>query len=199
MQSAIDQFRANIGRVRNLGAIYKVLKAQTTEAIDLSDILRVELVMAVSALDHYVHELVRLGMLEVYRGNRAETPAFLRFSVSLESVRQGIITPMSDSWLEDEIRTRHSWQSFQQADKIADAIRLISEVKLWEEVANRLGKVPQDVKRQLNLVVDRRNKIAHEADMDPTVPNSRWPIDEALVDDAINFIEQIAETIYNVL
>ncbi|MBI1929443.1 hypothetical protein HYR99_35015 [Candidatus Poribacteria bacterium] len=199
MEAAINQFRANIGHVRNLGAIHKALKAQTTQAIDLSDILRAELVMAVSALDHYIHEIARLGMLEVYHGTRAETLAFQRFQISLERVRQAITDPTSDDWLDSEIRLRHGWRSFQQADHIAEAIRLISDVKLWEEVATRLGKPPQDVKQQLNLIVDRRNKIAHEADMDPTLPGSRWPIDDALVDDAVNFIEQIAEIIDSVL
>ena len=199
MQSALDHARTNIGRVRNLGAIHKALAAQTTDVIDLSDLLRAELVMGVSALDHFVHELVRLGMLEVYRGNRAQTPAFLRFTVSLESVLQGIAAPGDEGWLENEIRARHGWQSFQNADSIAEAVRLISEVRLWEEVGNRLGMSPQDVRRQLNLIVDRRNKIAHEADSDPTFPGSRWPIDEALVDEAVDFIEQVVESIYYVL
>ena len=43
----------------------------------------------------------------------------------------------------------------------------------------------------LALIVDRRNKIAHEADMDPTSPGSRWPIDELLVQDVIDGLEQI--------
>jgi hypothetical protein len=199
MQSALDQARANIGRVRNLGAIHKALNAQTTGAIDLSDMLRAELVLGVSALDHFVHELVRLGMLEVYRGNRAQTPAFLRFTVSLESVLQGIAAPGDEGWLENEIRTRHGRQSFQNANNIANAVRLISEVSLWEEVANRLGMSLQDVQSQLNLIVDRRNKIAHEADSDPTFPGSRWPIDDVLVDEAVDFIEQVIESIYYVL
>ena len=79
MQAAIDQFRRNIQRVRNLGAIYQALSAQTTQALDLSDLLRSELVMAVSALDHYIHELVRLGMLEAYQGNRVQTDASCGF------------------------------------------------------------------------------------------------------------------------
>ena len=199
MQVAIDQFRVNLARVRNLGGIYNTLNAQTTAVIDCSDILRSELVMAVSVLDYYIHEIVRLGMLEVYRGTRPETSAFLRFQVSLESVRQAVRAPTSDDWLENEIRERHGWRSFQQADHIAEAIRLISAIKLWEQVSNCLGMPAQDVRQQLNLIVDRRNKIVHEADMDPTPYNTQWPIDEVLVDDAINFIEQIAETIHDLL
>ncbi len=246
MQVAIDQFRVNLARVRNLGGIYNTLNAQTTAVIDCSDILRSELVMAVSVLDYYIHEIVRLGMLEVYRGTRSNTPAFLQFQISLESVRQAVSAPTSDDWLENEIRERHSWRSFQQAKPIADVIRLISDISLWEQVSNHLAMPAQDVRQQLNFgsykkkvqnakrncrggvsppvvrvggpnpyknsvsvarflnmslnfIADRRNKIVHEADMDPTPYDTRWPIDEVLVDDAINFIEQIAETIYDLL
>ena len=196
MQAAIDQFRTNIERVRNLGAIFKALRSQTTDALELSDILRAELVMGVSAFDHYVHELVKLGMLEIHRGHRTAPPAFLRFQVTLDRVMQGLANPADDSWLESQIRFRHGYQSFQRPDKIADAIRLISDVELWNEVAQQLGMSPQSAKDKLTVVVERRDRIAHEADMDPSFPGSRWPIDEVLTDDAIGFIELLADTIY---
>jgi hypothetical protein len=53
MQVAIDQFRANIHRVRNLHTLFTYFSTVTTTVLDLSDLLRVQLVMAVSALDHY--------------------------------------------------------------------------------------------------------------------------------------------------
>ena len=199
MQTAIDQFHTNLERVRNLGTIYKVLRSQTTGALDLSDILRAELVLAVSALDHYIHQIVKLGMLKAYRGQHIQTPAFLRFQVTLEGALQSISSPPSDSWLEDQVTTRHGYQSFQFPDKIAAAIRLISEAQLWNEVANHLGMTAQDVKQELKLIVTRRNQIAHEADMDPSFPDKRWPIDEHLVDNAISFIEQLAEAMFGVV
>jgi len=199
MQAAIDQFRTNIDRVRNLGAIYKALRAKTTELLDLSDILRAELVLAVSALDQLIHELVRSGMLEAYHGGRVRTQAFLRFQITLESALQGIGTSVGDSWLDDQIKNRHGYQSFQHPDKIGDAIRLISDAQLWNEVADHLALTPEDVKQKLILIVDRRNQIAHEADMDPSFPDTRWPIDDALVDDAINFIERLATAVFRVV
>jgi len=176
MKAAIEQFRTNIERVRNLGAIYQVLEAQTTEILDLSDILRSELVLAVSALDYYIHEVVRLGILEAYHGRRTQTSACLRFRVTLGSALQGISTPASDGWLEDQITNAHSYQSFQDPDKIADAIRLISDAELWNVVANYLGMSSQYVRQKLKLVVNRRNQIAHEADMDPSYGGRPWPI-----------------------
>ena len=92
----------------------------------------------------------------------------------------------------------HSWQSFQHPHKLADAIRLMSPVKLWEAVGIELGIPPKDVKTRLKLIVDRRNQIAHEADLDPTNPGARWPINALLVDDTVDFIEKVGDAIYEV-
>jgi hypothetical protein len=72
MQSALDQFRISIGRVRDLIALHNSVRATATSALDVSDILRASLVLVVSALDYYIHEVVTLGMLEIYRGQRPE-------------------------------------------------------------------------------------------------------------------------------
>ncbi len=251
MQSAIDQFQISIGRVRDLVALHNSIKAKATSALDVSDILRAALVLSVSALDYYIHEVVTLGMLEIYGGQRPEpTPssnttqsAFSRFQVSLGAARQdrivaqdvaswlenevqqneghaflgqaqtisAFIPAISNSmnsklsniaWVEREIRERHSYQSFQQPDKIAEGIRLISDKKFWDEVAHKMGKPnrAKEIKQELSSIVDRRNKIAHEADIDPSYNiGTRWPIDEIQVDSAINFIQQVVESIHQVI
>ena len=196
MEVAIEQFRANIERVRNLGSLTIILSAQTIRALDLSDILRAELVLAVSSLDNFVHEIVRLGMLDAYKGNRHLTQAFLRFQVSMDNVLQSIANPVGDDWLEREIRNHHSYRSFQTPDNIADAIRLISDVQLWNTVASHTGLDSQGIRERLNLIVNHRNQIAHEADTNPSYPLMRWPIDEQMVDYVVDFIEQIVEAIY---
>jgi hypothetical protein len=201
MQSALDQFHVSINRVRDLIAVHNSIKAKSTPALDLSDILRAALVLSVSALDFYVHEVVRLGMLEIHQGLRPEPPAFSRFQISLGSAREGLSVALNlDYWLEDEIRQRHSYKSFQQPENIADAIRLISDKKLWEEVSKVVGRPAQDIRQQLSIIVDRRNKIAHEADIDPTLGlGNRWGINEILVNDAVDFIEWVVESIHSVL
>ena len=189
MQSAIDLFRISIARVRELIAVHNSLKAQASSVVDLSDMLRAALVLAVSALDYYIHEVVRIGMLEIHRGQRLEPPAFSGFQISLGNARAGINAGQNiDSWLEDEIRQRHSYKSFQQPNAIADAVRLICDKKLWEEVSINMGSPAKDIKQQLSRIVDRRNKIG-----------DRWPIDELLVNEAVDFIEQVVESIHKIL
>ena len=198
MQAAIDQFHRNIERARNLGALSQVLNVQTAPALDLSDLLRSELALAVSALDHYIHELVRLGMLESLRGQRTRTDAFLRFPVTLSGALDAVDAPGPGNWLERQIIARHGYRSFQDPDRIADAIRLISNAQLWNEVAERLGASSHDVRANLRVVVDRRNKIAHEADVDSIYTGRLRPIDFPMVDDAATFIERLAEAIHAV-
>ncbi len=206
MQAAIEQFRENLSYVKNLATIHQAFAAgNTTPTLDLSDILRAEIILAVSALDKFIHDLVRMGMLEILSGPRSPTPAYRRFPFSMEAVIFTRSNPTEEELLNyfgEEIRNRQEWQSFQYPDKIADAIRLVSQIDLWKEVANQLGTTDaKTVKEQLKMFVDRRNKIAHEADNipTPTLLGGRWPIDPALANEAVEFIEKLAEAIYNVV
>lgn len=202
MLIALELARVNVQRCRDLVDLARAMDHQTTAALDLSDILRAALVMSASALDHFVHEIVRLGMLEAYRGDRSRTPAFLRFQISLQSVVESPSGSELETWLETQVRERHGYQSFQLPDRISDAIRLVSDVDLWNELSDRLGMQRRDITDTLTLIVQRRNKIAHEADIMPDYAGQivysdlRSPIDEETVGHAVDFIEQVVEGIY---
>lgn len=198
MQAALDQFDQNMTRARELVALSEHLRSLTTSAVDVSDLLRASLVLGVSALDHFVHEFVRLGMLSVHRGLRPATDAHLAFRITVSHARVALSDVHNDDWLDQAVRDAHGWQSFQHPEKVADALRLVSSVSLWETVAADLGATAKHVKAQLASIVDRRNKIAHEADMDATNPGYRWPITAAMVLDALGFVERVAHSIYRV-
>ena len=136
-------------------------------------------------------------MLEVYNGNRPQTDAFLRFQVTLESTIKGISDPRVNEWLDVEIRERHGHLSFQDPDNIADAVRRFSSCELWPSVAAQLNLDVRDVKIQLRAIVDRRNQIAHEADLIPDYPGTitRWPISQADVANTLEFIQDVCEAI----
>ena len=201
MLRAIQQFQANIERVRVLGGLYGAVDKMTTPAVDASDLLRAQFVMVVSALDHYIHEITRIGMLEVYSGKRPPTNAFLRFQVSLGAAMKGFAGSSGNSWLDAEIRERHGSQAFQHPDKIADAVRLFSPCELWPSVSSQLGISVTDAKDQLRLIVDRRNKIAHEADLAPSYTGAvvHWPITPSDSASAVNFIQDLCEAIHTVI
>lgn len=193
MLKALEAARESLLRVEHLGGLYSALQSLTTSAIDSSDLLRAQVVLAVSALDFYIHEVTVMGMLEVMKGERPSTPAFDKSRVSVGAMLGGMQTQTYD-WFEADVRERHSFLSFQQPDKIADAIRLFSGVKLWESVAAIVGD--NDVKDRLRLTVDRRNKIAHEADISPSYPGERWPITQSDVTEITLLIRGIVEAIH---
>ena len=201
MLDILEQFRENIKRVQNLGGLYDVLSQQTTSALDLTDLLRSQIVMAVSALDYYIHEITRVGMLEVYGGKRPQTPAFLRFQVTMEATLQGIVADQgNDGWLDEEIRKKHGYLAFQHPDRIADAVRFFSSCTLWTSVASELNIEVEDVKTELQLIIDRRNQITHEADLDSRIPGgNRFAISSSDTKRIIDFIQDIGEAIHVVV
>src|SRR3972149_7267748 len=99
MHSAIKQFRSNIERVRALGGLSEALSQLTTSAVDATDILRAQIVLAVSALDHYIHELTRLGMLEIFDGLRPSTNAFGRFQVTMDAAMSDLVFDVGHDWI----------------------------------------------------------------------------------------------------
>ena len=194
MLPPLEQFAANIAQVKQLVSMAAILDVQTTAAIDVRDIYRAAFVLGVSALDHYVHEKTLAGMIEISTGARPSTPHFGRFRIGLDALGPQLDNP-PDAWLEQEVRRVHSALTFQRADAIADALRIVHQEPLWPALAPRLSLNAKDAKDTLDLIVERRNKIAHEADCEPNGLGVKWPISKTMVNETIAFLEAIAEGI----
>ncbi|MGB6054310.1 MAG: HEPN domain-containing protein [Burkholderiaceae bacterium] len=190
----IQHFDNDFSRLDQLETLHTFLTTHTTGVIDTSDMLRAEYVLVVSALDHYVHSLTLAKLLDIFAGRRPRTPGFEKFliptslAIQLSNPPAGI---RAESLFEQEVRTRHSFLSFQHPDKIADAIRLVSEVRLWDELSTSFTISARALKEQLINIVDRRNKIAHESDKKPGFPGELWPIDRQMVTETKAFVKQL--------
>lgn len=198
MKNAKEHFQQNIERVKNLAKIYAAIDTQETLSLELNDILRAEYVMLVSALDYFIHEVVRIGMLDIYQNKRKTTKPFEEFILSTDRkilLKKAIMEEKSNQWLDYQIRFRNGFKSFQQADKIENAIALIKNISLWDEVANILNEDAKDLQKRLNFIIERRNQIAHEADIEPTYQELR-NIESTDVNDSIIFIEELVNAIY---
>ena len=213
MRAANSQFLVNINRVKELHSLYQFLKQNQDVSRDLSDLLRGEIVYAVSALDKLVHELVRIGMLKSFSGDRSQTPSFDKFSVSLKSLEKIKATAIQRSmspgipplapddlpeyWFEQEIVQRHKALSFQDPKKIADGLSLIwGAAHKWQEISKLVGSSEQDVKTELELIVGRRNLIVHEADINAQTGEKNI-IEELDVSQSVEFIAKLGNAIYD--
>lgn len=201
MDEIYNEFERSIAQIRQTNDVYKYLKdvVKLNDAW-IDDILRSQIVNVISALDRYLHEKVRKGICDMFLGNRDITNKFKSFSVSSDTVLRiwgdSSLTIIDREILINEVVIQSlKTLSFQKAIKIKDALSY-----LWDEphkmviIAKEMevpGLTDNDKQRyltqKLDLMVERRNQIAHESDIYFGVKRSICQDD---VIDAITFIEK---------
>lgn len=65
MREPINSFKESIESIKSLHALHKHL-CSLLPAIDLSEILRAEIVLIVSAFDCFIHDIVRKGVMDIF-------------------------------------------------------------------------------------------------------------------------------------
>lgn len=184
-----------------MGLIYLAFADKVTEVIRLDELLRAELVLAVSAIDCYIHDVVRIGMTRCFSAVGGEPNAYLNFGVSLGLAKRIVAEasePVRLALVEEEIRRLHGFRTFQNAENISQALALIGVKSIWDKVGISLSISSSDVRTRLDIIVDRRNRIAHESDIDPIMGiGMKYPIDHPMVQQAVDFLERIVKAIHS--
>jgi RiboL-PSP-HEPN len=190
MLNAKGVFHKNILQAIELGALYGHLSTVVAIPEQFDDLLRSQIVNAVSAFDKLMHDLIRIGMVRIFESRRPSTGKYLNETVAvqhLSGLAVGAIPPAAVRF-EEIIREKLSALSFQDPTKIADGLSYIwTENHKWQQIAQGLGMADVDAKRKQKLIVTRRNAIVHEADLDP-VTNQKQPITRAEATDICNFL-----------
>ena len=164
------RFQQRIDESRHSGAVYDYLCNNVPGPVNYDDLLRYQIVSAVSAFDTLIHDLVRIGMVAAYQGLRPKTDRFTSEPISL-SVHEQLASasvPPAAVLFDAEVARKLSHLSFQDPDKVASALSLIwKEKHKWQRVSAALGEQEEQLKSRLRLVLNRRNAIVHECDLDP--------------------------------
>lgn len=216
MNNYLRIFNINISKARSLSTIYINLRDNVGIEEDYnSNLLKAQLVNAVSAFDMFVHNIVKKGVIEIFTKSRKETSKFqsLTFQAKtilklIEVMTPGFIPSTPDEIpeiiLEKDLYNKLSYMSFQHPDKVVDALSLIwNEPHKMQTLAIDIGlpgttnnEKVANLKQQLETIIQRRNQIAHEGDIDPTTMLPRT-IDIEHVKDATNFIESLGHAIFS--
>lgn len=219
MNNAYAHFQSSICDIQKLGCIYsQTLNQYSLLCEELKDILRAQIVYAVSAMDCYIHEIVKIGIIHSYLGLRTPTEKWKGTCISLHQVRNLVNiekrtdlsyfqkTPLITQQLNQIVEPILKTMSFQHPDKIKDALSYI-----WEEphkmqsittvinynlIGNNSNEKTKYLEQKLQLIVTRRNKIVHEADRDITT-GDKCAICKNEVDDIILFIEKFVTAIHS--
>jgi hypothetical protein len=198
MRQVFDLFLSAVDGTKTIMPVYDYLAQAVHAPMDYSDLLRWQWVQAVSALDKFIHDIVRIGMLDIYMGNRTPTKKFMDFTLDLRTHLQIIRDNTSAlSAFEQQVLLKNGYQSFQDPDKINEALAYIWDEKYkWKLISNRIGMSERDVKTQLKNISIRRNQMVHESDY-PGILMQRQTISKDDVTEVIDFIKKIGISIYD--
>lgn len=215
MNNYLTLFDSNVSQARALSTIYINLKEGVgIEDVYNNNLLKAQLVNVVSALDMFVHSVVKKGVIEIFKKTRRETPKFQSFVFQaktilrlLEVMTPGFIPSSSDDIpeviLEKELSDKLSFMSFQSPEKIVDALSLIwPEPHKMQSLADAMGIAGTNIndkannmKQKLTTIIQRRNQIAHEGDIDPATQSVR-AIELSDVTEATDFISCLGHAIF---
>lgn len=198
MKQAKVVFQSLMSQKNVTAALYDYISV-TKIPLDASDLLRWQWVLAVSALDKYIHDIVTDGMVEQYINKRPRTPKFDAFQLSMNTIINIQSAPVPEIAFRNEVIRKNSYLAFQDPDKIADALSFIWNVPNKWDVISRNMATPissSDLKIKLKNIVVRRNQIVHEGDcLTTNIPMAQQQITASDTQDVIQFITELVDAI----
>ncbi len=167
---AHDNFIRNIASVDSLLSIHEILIKQFPLLIANADeLLRAVIVLSVSALDNYLHDFYRTEIVEGFLGTGNFNVKFDKIKISIQLIRE-MNDAFSDAekrnFLNNEIRKMQKTESFQSQKSIENIFDVINIKNVWTKLEANIGIKAKEIKDELGLIIERRNKISHESDWD---------------------------------
>jgi hypothetical protein len=173
------------------------------------DMRRLSVVMAIAALDTYMHRLI------VERAFKHDTlpNGLARLDIGFEDLlRQADDTavaartnphnPRPRVAVKRRLRDRLLRETFQNSDAVARALSMAGHPKAWPAIGEKMQASPAETKERLNGIVTRRHQIVHEGDYKrlerPQTPR-RNPITQREAGRDIDFIAELIDAIHEVV
>lgn len=200
MHNAVAVFDNSIQESRNQNALFNHIKGQGIP-FNVDDLLRGQIVTAMAAFDKLMHDLIRIGMVQIFTGGRVKTPKYLAEGIDMqthEAIKSAILPP-PELVFEQAVVRKLSRLSFQDPVKVSDGLSLIwDEKQKWEKIGAILRKSAKDAQTELKLIAQRRNAIVHKSDMDP-VTHAKTPIASKDANDVTDFLQACGRAIHSLV
>lgn len=203
MKKSWDRFVFSIDEIRKLSSLYAQMQKVVSNKSELSDLLRIQLVNAVSAFDKFLHDLVRIGVVSQLKGDMTvekKTLSTIHIDadtyISLSKLSTSTFDQtMQHNILEDRVELVLKTMSFQSPEKIKDALSYIwSESHKWSKLAKGMSLTEDELKVSIGSYVARRNQIVHEGDFNPTL-TSRKSIELKYVEDCVDLYYNLGKQV----
>lgn len=188
---AVATFEHAIERARQMITLYDALAALRPQEPANDDALRSSYFQTVSSFDFFAHELAALEAVYRFRNGIKTRNISLPMEIMTITDSQERINVA-----EERIRQINSFKAFVDPGKLSEMLSCFCDSP-WEKLAERINrtKMPEnqrkagEIKGRLKSIWKRRNQIAHEADINPTLSGiGLWPIDKIDTELTIEFI-----------
>ncbi|MCM1144795.1 MAG: HEPN domain-containing protein [Blautia sp.] len=167
LSDIVNRFTNNLSSIKAQFELAEQLKAESN--IQYKDILRSQIVFLDSALDFFIHEVTKYGMVQIFQGTWEKTERYNNFTIRLGEISDVLRNPEQENWFLDIVNDSYAEDTFMSADAVIGQLNLIG-VK-WQSVADRAfyeqgstTSTKDKFKYTLNTLFRRRNQIAHQAD-----------------------------------
>lgn len=189
--NAVATFDHAIDRSRQMISLFDALTAIRPHESANDDALRSAYILAVSSFDFFAHEVAVIETKHRFTNGQATRNIHLPMEVMTIVDQDSRIAAA-----ETCIRQANSFKAFVDPAKLAELLSCYC-LKPWEKLTVLLNsgiteaerRSTDHIKGQLKSIWKRRNQIAHEADVDPTLAGvALWPIDKADTEITIQFI-----------
>jgi hypothetical protein len=175
------------------------------------DMRRLSVVMAVAALDTYMHRLI---VERVYTHEKLPN-GLARLDVGFEELlgqadetataaRAKPHKPRPRVAVKKALRDRLLRETFQSYEAVARALSMAGRPKAWSSIGEKMAspRPPAEIKKRLNEIVTRRHQIVHEGDYErlekPRGPRRNSMTHREAGSD-IDFIAEIIDAIHAVI
>lgn len=176
----------------------------------VEDLRRLAVVMAIAALDTYMHRLVVTRVYEheeLPGGLAALTVGFgdlvAQAEASVKARQEGRdVRPKVQA--KRVLRDRLLRETFQRPDDVSRALGMAGKSQSWPDIAAEMpgSWTPKALKKRLSAIVGRRNAIVHEGDYERQQrPRTAKPIpiEETEAKEAVEFLANLVRAIRSVI
>lgn len=191
---AIAAFEHAMQRARQMVTLFDALAALRPGDAANDDALRSSYIQAVSSFDFFAHELAAIEAKHRFQNAKFTRNINLPMEVmTIADVNERLAAA------EAQVRQANSYRAFVDPAKLAELLSCYCKTP-WDKICQKLndGAAEEDrrttdqLKGRLKSIWKRRNQIAHEADVDPTLAGiGLWPIDKVDTEMIIAFLSEV--------
>lgn len=190
----LKQFNSSIEVIRQKDEIIQFLSAHDQSTLEIR---QSQIILLMSALDLYIHDIVKYCIIQKFNGNQTKTKQYKELLIPMQSVELAIQNPESSDWLDEVITSINQYKSFTSYGKIKNQLEAVGlKSKKFNEL---VLKTESDfgVSDLIEKLRSLRNRLAHQDQ--ESINSLELELTEEKINQYIGFIYQLVQDIHQTI